>query len=124
MCQYHDLICSKIPAQNVASSKLLFLTSNGNSFKKVSETIQKVAAAYSISVATASLHWKVTKTTAHCDEEITEGKMRALSRHMSHSDATSSKFYQLPAAKMAMDVYNTIKQLSKKSFLHLRKMQS
>ena len=115
MCQYHDLIRSNIPAQNVASSKLLFLTSNGSSFKKISETIQKVAAAYSISVPTASLHRKVTKTTAHCDE-ITEGKMRALSRHMSHSDATSSKFYQLPAAKTAVDIYNTIKQLSKKKF--------
>ena len=42
--------------------------------------------------------------------------MRALNRHMSHSDATSSKFYQLPAAKNAVDVYNTIKTLSNKTF--------
>ena len=116
MCQYHDLIRSKIVAQSVALSKLFFLTSTGNAFKKVSETIQKVAGAHNISVPTASLHRKVTKTIAHCDEETTEGTMRALNRHTSHSDATSSKFYQLPAAKTAVNVYNTIKQLSKKRF--------
>ena len=116
MSQYYDLMRSKIVAQSVALSKLFFLTSSGNAFKKISETIQKVAGAYNIIVPTASLHRKVTKTTAHCDEEIGEGKMRALNRHMSHSDATSSKFYQLPAAKTAVNAYNTIKHLSKKRF--------
>ena len=62
------------------------------------------------------------KTTAHCDEDITEGKMRALNRHMSHFDTTSSKFYQLPAAKTAVSVYNTIKQLSKKRFFTSERM--
>ena len=73
MCKYYDLMRSKIVAQGVALSKLLFLTSSENAFKKMSKTIQKVAGACNICVPTASLHRKVTKTTAHC-EEITEGK--------------------------------------------------
>ena len=115
MSQYHHYIRAKITAQNEELSKLFFLTSNGNAFKKISETVQKVAERYSITVPTTSLHRKAVKTAAHC-HDITEGKMRALNRHMSHSDATSSKFYQLPAAKKAVDVYNTIKTLSNKIF--------
>lgn len=113
----HNLIHSKIAPQNVALSKL-FLTYTGNSFKKIFETIQKVVEANSISVPMALLHQTVVKTAAYCSEDITEGRMRALNRHMSHSDATSlsSKFYQLPAAKEAVDVYHTIKQLLKKKF--------
>ena len=83
----------------------------------ISETVQKAAERYLIIVPTASLYRKAVKTAVHCPY-ITEGKMRALNRHMSHSDATSSKFYQLPAVKKAVDVYNTIKALSKKDFFH------
>ena len=48
MCQYHDLICSKIPAQNVALSKLLFKQVMATHLKKY----LKVAAAYFSSAAT------------------------------------------------------------------------
>jgi len=115
MSRYYQYIRTRVSAQSEELGKLFFLTSSGNSFKKISETIQKVAERYSVIVPTASLHRKVVKTAAHC-HELTEGKMRALNRHMSHSDATSSKFYQLPAAKKAVDVYNTITILSNKRF--------
>ena len=76
---------------------------------------------FSVSVPTASTHRKVMATTAHCDDTLTEGQMRSLSKHMSHSTATSSRYYQLPAAKKEVDVYKTIKSLSKKCFFTAHK---
>lgn len=106
------------------SSPTFFLIHTGNVFHKVTETIRKVAEDYSVIVPTASVHRKVTATTAHCEDNLTEGQMRSLNRHMSHSSATSSKYYQLPAAKKAVDAYNTIQHLIKKHFLMPRKTTS
>ena len=118
MCQYYELVRSKVTPKSKELSRRFFLTASGNAFRKVTETIKMVAKANGISVPTASLHKKVIATTAHCDDELTEGNIRSLSKHMSHSIATSKKFYQLPGAEKAVDAYETIKRLSKKRYFN------
>lgn len=116
MSRYNNFIRANISPQCEMLEKRFFLTRTGNAFRKISETIQKVAEAYGIQMPTASLHRKVMATTAHSDDTLSEGKMRALNKHMSHSAATSSKYYQLPGSKNAVNMYDTIKELTKRKF--------
>ena len=81
----------------------------------VSELMQKVAETFGIKMPTALLHRKVMATTPHTNKAIPEAKMRALNKDMSHSASTSEKYYQLPVAKNAVIMYDTIKQLTKNS---------
>ena len=114
--KYLDLIRVNITPKSRELGKRMFLIHTGNTFRKISESIRKVAQEFSVSVPTATIHRKVMATTAHCDDTFTDGQMRALNYHMSHSAATSSNYYQRPAAKKAMDSYSNIQALSKKHF--------
>lgn len=116
MSQYYNSIRLKISAQNKELASRFFLTNTGTTFRKVSELIQKVAETFGIKMPTASLHRKVMATTAHSDDTMPESKMRALNKHMSHSASTSEKYYQLPGAKTAVEMYDTIKKLTKRKF--------
>ena len=113
MCQYYELMRSKMTPQSKELSRRFFLTASGNAFRKVMKTIKMVAKANGISVPTASLHRKVIATTAHCDDNLTEGNIR--STYVPFS-CNKQKIYQLPAAEKAVDAYETIEWLSKKRF--------
>ena len=99
MCQYYELMRSKMTPQSKELSMRFFLTASGNAFRKVMKTIKMVAKANGISVPTASLHRKVIATTAHRDDNLTEGNIRST-----------------PATEKAVDAYETIERLSKKRF--------
>ena len=59
-----------------------------------------MAETFAIQLPTASVYQKVMATTAHSDEALSEGKMRALKKYMSHSEATSTKYCQLLVLNM------------------------
>ena len=114
--RYLDLIRVNIPPMSRELGKRMFLIHTGNTFRKITESIRKVAQEFSVSVPTPTIHRKVMATVAHCDDSFTDGQMRALNYHMSHSAATSSNYYQRPAAKKALDSYTNIQALSKKHY--------
>ena len=116
LCRYFNTIRPNIIPKSKQLAERFFITYTGNAFCKVTKAIRKVAEEFSTCIPTASIHRKVTATTAHCDDSVIEGQIRSLNKHMSHSSATSSRYYQLPAAKRAVDAYNTIKDLSKRHF--------
>ena len=71
---------------------------------------------FAIQMPTASVYQKVMATTPHSDEALSDGKIRALNKHMSHSEATSAKYCQLPGAKNVVEMHHTFKQLTKGIF--------
>ena len=75
-----------------------------------------MAETFAIQLPTASVYQKVMATTAHSDEALSEGKIRALKKHMSHFETTSTKYCQLPGAKNMVEMHHTIKQLTKGIF--------
>ena len=90
----------------------LFLSYTGSEFRKVSEAIQKVARIFNISIPPPSLHRKVIASEGR--RNLDEGNMWLLASHMSHSEATSRRFYQFPSENEVCEIHETIKHLNKK----------
>ena len=89
-----------------------FLSYAGNEFRKISETIKKIAKQFNLPMPTPCLHRKVIATAGH--KLLDDRDMRSLSSHMTHSAATSARFYQFPGSEpmQAVSVHDTIQKLS------------
>ena len=109
---YLQYIRKFITPKTVELSDNLFLSYTGNEFRKVSEAIQKVARIFDISTPPPSLHRKVIASEGR--KNLDEGNMRLLATHMSHSEATSRRFYQFPSENEACEIHETIKHLNEK----------
>jgi len=91
MLRYLKLIRWKVIPQKDEFSKLFFLTSTGNQFTKVSETVRNIGLDYDIVIPTAGLHRKVIATQAY--ESVDDSIMRKLNMHMNHSAAMSTSIH-------------------------------
>ena len=89
-----------------------FFLTTGNEFRKITETIQAIAQKFYLPMPTPCLHRKVIATAGQSSLDDTD--MRSLSNHMTHSAATSARFYQFPGAEptKAANMYDTIQRLS------------
>lgn len=108
------LIRWKVIPQKDEFSKLFLLTSTGNQFTKVSETVRNIGLDYDIVIPTAGLHRKVIATQAY--ESVDDSTMRKLNMHMNHSAATSSLYYQHPHQKQAINIHSTTQNLRAKRY--------
>lgn len=111
MVKYHQGIRMDIIPQQGMENRF-FLSHSGNEFRKITETIQKIAKKFDLPMPSACLHRKVIATAGH--KHLDDQDMRSLSSHMAHSAATSARFYQFPGAEpnQAASMYDTIQQLS------------
>jgi len=121
MIEYLQTIRWKVVPQKNEFNNLSFLTTTGNEFRKVSETIQQISQEYDVIVPSAGLHRKVIATEAHA--QVDDSTMRKLNKHMTHSAATSSLYYQLPSQHEAVKIHNTIQQLRKRKYFTPEKDQ-
>jgi len=78
------------------------------------EVLQEIANMYGNNVPTSTTHrkWIDTHTCGTCDPSDIE----VLNRHMSHSSATTRKWYQMPKTQHALQLVDCIKKLSKQYF--------
>lgn len=111
MLQYHRGIRSNIIPKPAVKDHF-FLTRAGSEFRKITETIQKVAKKFKIPMPTPCLHRKVIATAGQ--STLDDRDMRSLTSHMAHSAATSARFYQFPGVEpmKAASMHDTIQKLS------------
>ena len=111
MLKYHQGIRATIIPKPTMKHRF-FLTTSGNEFRKVAETIEKVAKQYGLPMPTPCLHRKVIATAGQ--SALDDRDMRSLTSHMAHSSATSARFYQFPGIEpmKAALMHDTIQKLS------------
>jgi len=111
---YLSNIRSKIEPQSVEYSKRLFLTNTGNEHRKINEVLQDVSSIYGENIPNPTIHRKWIDSAAYGN--CNPADMEVLNRHMSHSAATSKKWYQIPKSQHALQSANCIEGLSKQYF--------
>ena len=111
MLQYLKAIRNNIIPKPAVKDRF-FLTRAGSEFRKITETIHKVAKQYNIPMPTPCLHRKVIATAGQ--SALDDRDMRSLTSHMAHSAATSARFYQFPGIEpmKAASMHDTIQKLS------------
>jgi len=111
---FKENVRDKIEPQCASYAKRLFLTNTGNEHRKVNEVLQEVANNYGICVPSPTTHrkWIDSAAWGTCDPV----EMEVLNRHMSHSSATSKKWYQIPKPQHALQSADCIQKLSKQYF--------
>ena len=119
LSQYHNGVRKGITPKPSMENRF-FLTSSGNEFRKITETIQHVAKQFDLPMPTPCLFRKVIATAGQ--SSLDDQAMRSLSNHMSHSATTSARFYQFPGTKPAKtaNIYDTIQKLSNQSKSSMR----